>query len=701
MGNNATAAGRALFTFGIVADTHMNPRDGESSSPWTTNRLANERSTQVIEELNALDPDFVVHLGDIIHPVPASPGFAAAAARFNDLFSSLDADLHLVPGNHDVGDKPLEWMPAATIRSEYVQQYREHFGKDYFAFEHGGCGFVVINCQLLNSGLDEEREQASWLDGVLGGFAGKRIFAFSHYPPFIAFADETGHYDNLDEPGRSALLDLLDRHGVEALFTGHVHNFFYNRYRNLDIYVLPSLAFVRHDYSEMLHSPPVGEHGRDDRAKLGYMLVTVHERGHVPDVIRSYGRTPNDAGDHIENELAWPRLHVRRRTACPVGVDLRHAWCEFTAIPYTGAVDEFSRKWARNDYLLLGLWEAGIRRLRVPVGDLASTSTRERMQVLVDNGHEFTVFTPGIPDASVLDLARAHADLVDRWEVVLAEADWFDAVLASRELVELAGKPPCFSKLRTSAESATDGNRFNHFINHGFTTGEIAWLESRIAAASDDGRRPPGIVFRVGHDECPVEAVEKISGFAAAAGIEACVHVRCAHDNPGESGVGESGLVDRLCRATIAAWAFPAVNVFLDTFQAHDRGYFPRAGLLDRTCNPTTAGGAFRCFNRVLSAANGSGGREIRGPGSTGNTWLRAGDWSCCLLPDTGHRTLDAVPDVFGVGNREGEGILLQLSTGRSRSVEWSVASAGSGGIVFSGPVDVEGAAVFLPRRPE
>lgn len=45
-------------------------------------------------------------------------------------------------------------------------------------------------------------------------------------------------------------------------------------------------------------------------------------------------------------------------------------------MPY-GNLDEFTRKPVRNDYLLQALWELDIRKLRVPLGDLANEDSRQ------------------------------------------------------------------------------------------------------------------------------------------------------------------------------------------------------------------------------------------------------------------------------------------------------------------------------------
>ena len=66
-------------------------------------------------------PDFVLHLGDIVHPVPSLPTFAEAVDRFKSIASQIAMPLHVVPGNHDVGDKKVEWMPADQVCEDYLE----------------------------------------------------------------------------------------------------------------------------------------------------------------------------------------------------------------------------------------------------------------------------------------------------------------------------------------------------------------------------------------------------------------------------------------------------------------------------------------------------------------------------------------------------------------------------------------------------
>ncbi|HEY4121958.1 MAG TPA: metallophosphoesterase, partial [Byssovorax sp.] len=400
--------GAKLFTFAVIADSHLNPEEDVSSSPYATNRLANARARTVVRQLNAAMPAFVLHLGDIVHPVPKLASYADAAARFRELFAELEPRLLLIPGNHDVGDKPVAWAPAGIVCEPWIALYREHFGPDYQTFDFGGVHFVLIDAQVLNSGLPTEAAQRAWLEADLAEHHGERVILATHYPPFVAERDEPSSYDNVDEPARSWLLDLCAKHRVEAIYAGHVHNFFWDQCDGTDLAILPSTALVRVDYSELFRAAPAddAERGRNDYPKLGYLLVDVHERGRVDRLVRTHGVTTKKADAASTKHRLTPLFGP----VASFGLDLRHPWAELVDIPPSGALEDFARKRARNDYPLLAILELGAKGLRVPVEDLVDARVRRRMRLLVDRGHRFTAVTYGVPDARLeAALAEHHA----------------------------------------------------------------------------------------------------------------------------------------------------------------------------------------------------------------------------------------------------------------------------------------------------
>ena len=99
---------------------------------------------------------------------------------------------------------------------------------------------------------------------------GQRIFIGSHYPPYLLHPDEPEHYDNLGPEGRDWLLSMLEEFDIEALFCGHVHQYWFHRYGRTRCHLLPSTAFTRQDYSEMFHVASGDEFGRNDYGLLAH-----------------------------------------------------------------------------------------------------------------------------------------------------------------------------------------------------------------------------------------------------------------------------------------------------------------------------------------------------------------------------------------------------------------------------------------------
>ena len=360
----ARIRGKLLFTFAVIADTHVNEDERISTSPFPSTALTNARARYAFAAVNASRPAFVVHLGDLVNPVPAQLTYAAAAERFLELSRAIACPLHLVPGNHDVGDKPMAWGPAPVVSDASLALWERYFGRNFYAFEHGGVRFVIVDAQIINTGLAGEQSQSAWLGGELARDLDTRTFLFLHYPPYLHDRDEDEHYDNIAEPGRSWLLDLIGRSGPEAQFAGHVHNFWYNRFAATDCYVVPSVGFVCSDFAELFRVEPADEFGRNDAAKLGFFLIDVYERGHAFRLVRTWGRTADPGAPPVA--VLVPAARPGRRARPSVGVELRQSWADATEITASGHPDEFGRKRARNDYTLLALQEMGIAKLRIP-----------------------------------------------------------------------------------------------------------------------------------------------------------------------------------------------------------------------------------------------------------------------------------------------------------------------------------------------
>lgn len=668
--------GEYLFSIAVLADTHVNEEEYESNSPFECNRVANARTRWVIQAINEREPELTIHLGDLVHPVPTLRTYGEAAGHFKRLARELRSPLCLVPGNHDVGDKPVVWAPSSTVSDASLALWREHFGEHYYAVDCRDLHVVVIDAPIINSGLASEAEQRAWLERELAVSAGRRTFLCLHYPPYLADPEEGENYDNLGEPGRSWLLRLVETHRPEAMFCGHVHNFFYNRHGGTECYVLPSTTFVRQDYSEFSRVEPAEENGRNDVPKLGFCLVKIYEYGHVCHVVRSYGATidPGEVPAPAPRRVAG--IHSTENSAAPLGVDMRHPWAEVVEIPPTGALDEFERKKARNDYPLMALWEMGIRKLRLPLQDLQDPRVRERMSLLRSLGHEFTVYTLGVPHGRPLEVLIEHHRLVDVWEVIGSWAEAERVASAIGEVKKEAGLTAYLSKLRSKEDLRREGSRYYHFINHGFVVGERETIEVFLADSAA-GSSIDGFVFRVVRNASPWADIGTVGEIARALHRRAAVHIRMTSMNPAEEFKDDLVNANRIGEALAGAMVLcgpgqPVVDVFVDTFADVDRGYFVRNGLVDRRYNPRLASHVVR---NLYSALNGTSERLRAGavydlPAGRMCTLERRDELLALVLPDRKF-LVDKVPCESASLGAPGMAHAVDLGTGDVMPVPW------------------------------
>lgn len=572
--------------FIVVADSHIRFPDDEVAA-YPSNALLLDRNRRVVELCNRFEAGFVVHLGDIVHPLPVEQGHEPAVHLAADVYSELDLPIHFVPGNHDIGDKPHTMVAVPAVAEGNYEVFERQWGEAYRSFDEQGSHFVIVDTPVLNSGLGREGTQWGWLEDDLAQAraVGSRIFVFTHYPPFVRDVAEDEHYDNLGEPARGRLLNLLVRHEVEAVFCGHVHNFLYNHHEGTELYVLPATGFVRPDYSELAAIAPEREGGRDDPAKLGFFVVDISEEGHAVRPIRTFGST--DLGGETPQTYAWTATPGWRS---PIGVTLRHSWMSFVDFP-TAGLDEFGRKTIRNDAMLPALWEARISEVRIPVADIGATEALARIGHLHGRGMRFTVRSAGLPSDTTVTRVAAAGSRIRRWEVVIRPEDFesvLDVLAGVASQIQLAIAPLVVLEGSTAA--------VHHFVTCGFLPeggDELdEWLELDESGLISD------LVFRVAPDASIATGVAAAHERAEAARRSAVVNIELPR--AGESRIfdDDSAVADRVEEAVQAALAFPSASLFLDGFMDHDRSYYPRHGLIDRRFNPRPA------LYRLIEAAS-------------------------------------------------------------------------------------------------
>lgn len=615
--------GRELFSFGLLADTHVSEAEALTINADFIS-LSRRRSAHAVARLNALGPAFVVHLGDITHPNPGSSAYEASVGSLHRVLAASERPLHFVPGNHDIGEKSLPGLPSAQtdalMTEESIALYERHFSPQYSAMEHQACLFVFLNGQLHNSGLPAEEGQRIWFEDLLAANRGRRMFVFSHYPLFLTSPTERDHYDAIGEPARSWLLGLLRAFDVEAYFAGHVHNFFCNLDSSTHHYVLPSVCFLRHDYHELFRVEPGGYQGRHDLAKLGFGLVKVYEHGHVCHIVRTYGGVPDDSRTGMAIDDAVVHAYTPEVDHATVGLDLGVGWCDTAVIPTPWGLDAFHRKRVRNDYPLLALREMGIRPIRFLAIELIDETVAARVAMLADAGHLLTVASFGMPDEAIEKALSPLAPHIAALEVVAP-------------VTKLAAMMRALGELKSRLQVRLIVNPFRAGVDawstcHGFSLDDAAAVRA-LMAHGDAGDIVSGVVFGVEWDRPPGDALAVARDIVAGLAVRPVLHVQMARRIRVASEDFAHISAARAAEAAALAVVAHDVDILLDNFTDIDRGYFFRHGLVDRLFNPQPVSHVIRRLHGLLgdgydraAPATWSGGRLIHLTGARGHALL-------------------------------------------------------------------------------
>ncbi len=604
MVNTLVPLGDRQFRFVVIADTHINQTDDHASSFFKLNRLANERAAVAFAIANRYQPDFVIHLGDIVHPIPSHPDFGQAAENYRTLAAQFACPIYLTPGNHDIGDKPWPLAPVAQIEPSFIKAYEKEFGRQWLCWTHGDCSFFILNTSLFNSELPQESEQKEWFERVLSEAKGRKFLSL-HYPPYVRDAGEASHYDNIDEPERSWLLKLVSDYQIEAIFCGHVHNLWYDQYADTEMYLLPSTAFVRQDYSEMQRVCPPGEEGgRQDINKLGFFVVDVFDQGHRASFVRlpEKKQLATSGPDGVFLEAT---LHSKLPPLPNLGVDLGYPWAEEVVVPPSGALDAFDSKTVRNDYPLFALFELGLSRLRIPLSDFANAKNVDRFKKLARIGIRAQVVTPGLPSPAQQDILATFGSGIEAIEIVATEENLASQAQAIKKM--MAVLPACkllLSKLRGPQDAVVDGLHYGHLVFHGWVPAEARSIERMLREHYADIDNTEAL-YRVRFSESPLAMAEQIDALAKVNGTRTGLLLRLATDNPALPQCDETALCVYVLEGVLAAYFYPEMRVLIEGMVDFDRGYFLRMGLIDRSFNPRTSALVLKHISALLKTYTG------------------------------------------------------------------------------------------------
>lgn len=214
-----------------ITDTHISHLGGSPSS----------NAERFVAFINAMEPDIVVHTGDVTILDPDEDRDRVVA---KEILAGISAPLRVLPGNHDVGEPGDDPFGDRPVTSDRIAAFRAHFGIDRFVEVVDGWAVVGFNSELFDSGLPEEEEQWAWLESLPKQVGPRPVLVFTHKPVW-AYAPEyqnthlTVGPDSL--PRLEAVLAQLD---VRAFGSGHLHHYALTERDGAAVVSAPSTAFV-------------------------------------------------------------------------------------------------------------------------------------------------------------------------------------------------------------------------------------------------------------------------------------------------------------------------------------------------------------------------------------------------------------------------------------------------------------------------
>jgi predicted phosphodiesterase len=165
----------------------------------------------IVAELSRLRPDLVLNVGDMIEGYSTdSLALEAMWAEYDSIVAPLGPILHRTPGNHDITSDAAEPV------------YRHRNGPPNQAFDYGGVHVVTLDSSRWDRYEQIPPEQLAWLTDDLQRSAGAACTIVCMHKPVWFRGIAAGQPDPLHA--------LFVRTGVDAVFTGHYHQYLSGAY---------------------------------------------------------------------------------------------------------------------------------------------------------------------------------------------------------------------------------------------------------------------------------------------------------------------------------------------------------------------------------------------------------------------------------------------------------------------------------------
>lgn len=161
--------------------------------------------SRAIEQINLLQPEFVLSVGDLIEGYSTDRDKVLDQWKeFQSFTSRLQMPFFYVPGNHDVTNKDQEKI------------WEEKFGRRYYHFVYKGVLFLILNSDDPPESGSLSEEQVKWAKQVLADNSDARWTVVAFHKPIWTVDIEKNRWGEVERA-------LAGRN--YTVFVGHVHRY--------------------------------------------------------------------------------------------------------------------------------------------------------------------------------------------------------------------------------------------------------------------------------------------------------------------------------------------------------------------------------------------------------------------------------------------------------------------------------------------
>ncbi|MBD3188733.1 hypothetical protein GF325_18035 [Candidatus Bathyarchaeota archaeon] len=181
---------------------------------WSDTQPPGSEYTRVFSRMRERNPDFLVQSGDLV----STGGSMSQWEAFLDTITPLVSEIAFMPvsGNH-------EYYGELSNEPENFREVMALPGSEStYAFLVGDILFVGLNTRegsIWSGGHAVDPTELQWANQTLSQYYDevKWIILYCHYPPFSS--------NSAANPVKDDIIPLAQRYDVDAVFTGHIHNY--------------------------------------------------------------------------------------------------------------------------------------------------------------------------------------------------------------------------------------------------------------------------------------------------------------------------------------------------------------------------------------------------------------------------------------------------------------------------------------------